>query len=144
MCICVYTILSSTLHNVCQCRHAVLESLAPLGNGVVGGQGAIYFWAKLPQGCGDDKKVVEWLVKRHKVRLICASQRMSHRARRQVCIIPGSSCGAPGFIRVAFANLDEATCAEACRRLHAGLTELTSQGAGVLDTMTPVTVPNAS
>ena len=57
--------------------------------------GAIYLWAKLPDGM-DDAEVVETLVKEHKV-----------------CIIPGSSCGSPGFVRVAFANLTEEACEEA-------------------------------
>jgi aspartate/methionine/tyrosine aminotransferase len=41
--------------------------------------GAIYFWARLPEGCSDDKAVVAWLVTVH-----------------GVAVIPGSSCGAPG------------------------------------------------
>jgi hypothetical protein len=45
---------------------------------VVGGQ-AIYFWARLPPAQQDDNAVVEWLVRNH-----------------GVCVVPGSSCGAPG------------------------------------------------
>ncbi len=101
-------------------RNAVLDALSPVKEGVVGGEGAIYFWAKLPEGMEDDQRVVEWLVKRHRV-----------------CIIPGSSCGAPGYIRVAYANLDEKTCAEACDRLKTGLLELVEQGGKILDNMQP-------
>ena len=50
----------------------MLDALAPLGKGVVGGQGAIYYWARLPSGCQDDQRVVEWLVKRHKARFKCS------------------------------------------------------------------------
>ena len=36
------------------CRKAILDALSPLAvgkdSGVAGGEGAIYFWAKLPQG----------------------------------------------------------------------------------------------
>ena len=36
------------------CREAILDALSPLSDGkdsgVAGGEGAIYFWAKLPQG----------------------------------------------------------------------------------------------
>ena len=66
-------------------------------------EGAIYLWAKLPEGM-DDQRVVERLVKEFKV-----------------CIIPGSSCGSPGYIRVAFANVTEEECEEACKRLERGL-----------------------
>ena len=35
------------------CRGAIIDALSPLGtlgSGVAGGEGAIYLWAKLPQG----------------------------------------------------------------------------------------------
>lgn len=41
-------------------RALVLDALSPLGtlgNGVAGGEGAIYFWAKLPEHSKDDVKV---------------------------------------------------------------------------------------
>jgi aspartate/methionine/tyrosine aminotransferase len=75
-----------------------------------GGEGAIYFWVSLPSGY-DDVLVYEWLVKKHKV-----------------CVIPGSSCGLPGGLRVAFANLNEIDCQEASKRLQAGLVDLFEQG----------------
>lgn len=95
-------------------QQAVLEALSPLGSlgqGVAGGEGAIYLWARLPGGCDDDELVVEWLIKRH-----------------GVCVIPGTACGAPGYIRVAYANLKTDACQEACQRLKAGLQELAGEG----------------
>lgn len=62
-------------------------------------------------GCEDDDAVVAWLVKKH-----------------GVCLIPGSACGLPGHVRVAFANLRPEVCAEAAARLKAGLTELVQHG----------------
>lgn len=54
---------------------------------------------------------MEWLIKEHRV-----------------CIIPGSSCGAPGYIRVAYANMQPEACAQAALRLKAGLQELVLTG----------------
>jgi katanin p60 ATPase-containing subunit A1 len=99
-------------------RAALIDALSPLGalgSGVAGGEGAIYLWATLPPGCGDDGAVVEWLVRKHKV-----------------CLIPGSSCGCPGHVRVAIANLDADTCAQAAARLKAGLEELAEGGMPVV------------
>lgn len=55
--------------------------------------------------------MVQWLVKKHKV-----------------CLIPGSSCGRPGHVRAAFANLKPELCQEAAARLKAGLQELVAGG----------------
>jgi aspartate/methionine/tyrosine aminotransferase len=92
-------------------RAAARAALAPLGAGVSGGEGAIYYFARLPEGCADDGAVVEWLVRRHRV-----------------CVIPGGACGAPGHVRVAFANLEPGACARACARLRHGLEELAAAG----------------
>ncbi|EFN55891.1 hypothetical protein CHLNCDRAFT_94487 [Chlorella variabilis] len=93
-------------------RAALIDALSPLGtSNIVGGEGAIYLFAKLPDGCEDDDAVVEWLVRRHKV-----------------CLIPGSSCGRPGHVRAAYANLKPQLCAEAAARLKAGLRELVEGG----------------
>lgn len=62
-------------------------------------------------GCEDDEAVVEWLVRVH-----------------GVCLIPGSSCGAPGYVRVAFGNLQPSACREAAGRLRAGLEQLCADG----------------
>ena len=66
-------------------------------------------------GCEDDEAVVAWLVRQHKV-----------------CILPGSSCGEPGYVRVAFANLKADLCKEAATRLKAGLQLLVDSGVKAL------------
>ncbi|CAK9011310.1 unnamed protein product [Durusdinium trenchii] len=77
-----------------------------LGKGAVaGGSGAIYLMAKLPAGFENDTRVVEWLSDKHRV-----------------CAIPGSACGAPGELRLCYANLPPAKCAQA------GLAELVKGG----------------
>lgn len=86
-----------------------------LGKGkYFGGSGAIYLMIRLPSGCSDDMKVVEWLNDKHKV-----------------CVIPGSACGAPGTVRVCYANLTPARFKEAAGRLQAGLKELVDRGPAV-------------
>lgn len=96
-----------------------MDALSPLGtpgDGIFGGEGAIYLWARLPPGA-DDEAWVKTLISEH-----------------QVCIIPGSSCGASGYVRVAFANLQPAACADAAVRLNKGLKHLMSKhrsGAGL-------------
>lgn len=71
-----------------------------------GGDGAIYFLVKLPEGA-DDEEVVERLIKEHRV-----------------TTIPGTACGTPGYIRIAYANCSPEDCQEACRRLQEGLRAL--------------------
>ena len=69
----------------------------------------IYFFAKLPDGLHDEV-VVERLIKEHRVTLI-----------------GGSSCGMPGYIRVAYANVTVEDCEEACGRLKSGLKALLAE-----------------
>lgn len=91
-------------------RDVLLDALTPLGRpgrGVAKSEGAIYLWARLPQGCLDDEAVVAWLVEKH-----------------GICLIPGSSCGAPGYVRVAFGNLQPDVCKIAAARLKTGLEQL--------------------
>jgi aspartate/methionine/tyrosine aminotransferase len=117
-------------------RELIADALSPLGtrgHGWVGGEGAIYYWARLPERfggdaasaavakagdsaaaaaaavAGGDEAVVEWLIKEH-----------------GVCIIPGSACGVLGHVRVAFANLQPQQCEEAAARLKQGLQQLVS------------------
>lgn len=116
-------------------RELIADALSPLGtrgHGWVGGEGAIYYWARLPErfggtagaavaggsgkdaaaaaaAGGGDEEVVEWLIKEH-----------------GVCIIPGSACGVPGHVRVAFANLKAEQCEVAAARLKQGLQQLVS------------------
>lgn len=88
-----------------------------LGKGAVaGGSGAIYLMVKLPAGFENDTRVVEWLSEKHKV-----------------CAIPGSACGAPGELRLCYANLPSAKCSVAAERLKAGLAELQKNGPAVLE-----------
>ena len=72
--------------------------------------------AVTPAGCEDDDAVVSWLVKEHKI-----------------CVVPGSACGCPGYVRVAFANLDETKCKQAAAMLKRGLQQLVREGAKVLN-----------
>lgn len=88
-------------------RRVVMDALRPLGEDVAGGEGALYFWAKLPEANPDDEAVVEWLVKKH-----------------GVCLIPGSSCGAPGYVRISFGNQPYEVCKRAAENLKKGLEEL--------------------
>mmetsp|Transcript_18364 Transcript_18364/g.38389 ORF Transcript_18364/g.38389 Transcript_18364/m.38389 type:complete len:192 (+) Transcript_18364:938-1513(+) len=89
-------------------RRALADSLGD--DCVFGGEGAIYLWAKLPTSASRDWDVAAWLVQNHGVTLI-----------------PGSSCGSPGFIRAAFANISPIACEQAAYRLHHGLSLLASQ-----------------
>jgi len=93
-------------------REIVLEALSPLGEDAVkGGEGAIYLWAKLPDKYVEDFKVVRWLAHRH-----------------GVVVIPGSSCGCPGNVRISFGGLVESDCKAAAERLRRGLEELVKDG----------------
>ncbi|KAJ7568759.1 hypothetical protein O6H91_01G047000 [Diphasiastrum complanatum] len=93
-------------------RAIVREALAPLGVGAVkGGEGAIYFWARLPDNVVDDVAVVRWLAKRH-----------------GVIVVPGSASGGPGYIRISYGGLTEEKCKLAAERLKKGLTELVDVG----------------
>jgi aspartate/methionine/tyrosine aminotransferase len=97
-------------------RSEILNAISCVGEeNIASSDGAIYVFCKLPGEGIDDEKFVEWLVKKHKV-----------------CVIPGSSCGAPGCIRIAFGNLPYEECKEAAQRLHNGLVELASKGMSVL------------
>ncbi len=118
--------IAEHVQSLAENRANAIRALEPLeASSVAPSQGAIYLWAKLPSGTrigaaaaavsgsagsagipdpSDDEAVVAYLVKEH-----------------GVCIIPGSACGAPGYIRVAFANLQPDVCRVACDRLRAGL-----------------------
>lgn len=93
-------------------RELVLEALSPLGkDSVRGGEGAIYLWAKLPDKYHDDFEVVRWLARKH-----------------GIVIIPGSSSGCPGYVRISFGGLMEEDCQIASDRLRKGLEELVNHG----------------
>ncbi|KIY97721.1 hypothetical protein MNEG_10239 [Monoraphidium neglectum] len=96
-------------------RGALEAALGP--DRVKGGEGAIYFFAQLPEEFElRDEDVVRWLVK-----------------RAGVCVVPGSACQAPGWLRVGFANLTPAKCGDAAARLRDGLRELVQRGLAALD-----------
>lgn len=98
-------------------RREVLRAVSCLGKeNIAPSDGAIYVFCRLPEDCKDDEKVVEWLVKKHKV-----------------CVIPGTSCGAPGYIRIAFGNLAFDACKHAAERLEKGLQELITDGMKSID-----------
>mmetsp|Transcript_9178 Transcript_9178/g.26465 ORF Transcript_9178/g.26465 Transcript_9178/m.26465 type:complete len:210 (+) Transcript_9178:64-693(+) len=122
-------------------RAAVKTALTSLlgESNVKGGDGAIYFFCRLPQhipasqltdtdgeggegGEGgqwaSDECVVRWLVREY-----------------GVVVIPGSACGSPGHIRVAFANLGEDKCADAAERLGKGLGKLVELQRGAVHEM---------
>jgi aromatic aminotransferase len=92
-----------------QNRQAVKDGLIScLGSkNVLGGDGAIYFFAKLPDGYQDDEKVCEFLATKH-----------------GVVVIPGSACGWNGYIRVSYANLEPSAFLIGVERLKAGLQNL--------------------
>lgn len=75
---------------------------------VKGGDGAIYLLATLPpRFADDDVTVAKRLIDEYKV-----------------AVIPGSACGAPGTIRVCYANLPLEKCREAAARLQRGLKKI--------------------
>ncbi|CAL0325970.1 unnamed protein product [Lupinus luteus] len=94
-------------------REIVIDALSPLGKGAIkGGEGAIYLYAKLPEGRGfDDFEVVQWLANRH-----------------GVAVIPGSASGSSGNLRISFGGLTEGDCKAAAERLKNGLEELVRDG----------------
>eukprot|EP01023_Acetabularia_acetabulum_P044995 TRINITY_DN45496_c0_g1_i1.p1 TRINITY_DN45496_c0_g1~~TRINITY_DN45496_c0_g1_i1.p1 ORF type:complete len:264 (+),score=38.66 TRINITY_DN45496_c0_g1_i1:46-792(+) len=101
------------IHTLENNRQAIVDALNVTG-GLIPSEGAIYLWCKLPDNCCNDEVVVKWLIQKHKV-----------------CILPGSSCGAPGYVRAAYANLSQDKCQEAAKRLKNGLTILRDSGVQV-------------
>lgn len=97
-------------------RTAIVAALSECSKIIMGGNGAMYVMAKLPQTNRrhhDDVHVAEILVKDH-----------------GVAVIPGSFCGAPGWIRVCYANLPPETCLQAATRLKNGLRAILEEDAG--------------
>ena len=70
-------------------------------------------WMKLVlhSGCSNDASIAKWLAQKH-----------------GIVIIPGSGCGFPGYIRVAFGKPKPGEFEKAAARLHAGLKELAEKG----------------
>jgi aspartate/methionine/tyrosine aminotransferase len=86
-------------------KEAILKALEPLE--VMGGSGAMYVMAKLPEGKSDDMAFSRSLVEHF-----------------GLAIIPGTFCGFPGWIRVCYANLPSQKCIQAAERLRSGIQEL--------------------
>ena len=89
----------------------VLEDHLPT---VVGGDGAIYLWAKLPRSdSGDENESMN-------------DVQVAERLVRDfgVALIPGSFCGVPGWIRICYANLPPEKSVEAAQRLARGLRQI--------------------
>ncbi len=108
----VDTKLSAVVENQRAIRGALTDVLGE--DNVKGGQGAIYLFAKLPatteansSGVADDEAFVRALAADH-----------------GIVVIPGTSCGAPGHIRVSYANLQPEACRAAATRLRTGLMAL--------------------
>ena len=99
-------------------RTAARAALAPLGESAVAGGDAIYFWVNLlPLGCTDDWAFVRWLVAQH-----------------GVAVVPGSACGAPGHVRVAFGKpAPGPEFEEAAARLGRACAELAEGGFKVVE-----------
>jgi aspartate/methionine/tyrosine aminotransferase len=99
----VDTKLGAVVENQQMIRAALVGALGE--ENVKGGQGAIYLFAKLP--VADDVAFVRALAADH-----------------GIVVIPGTSCGAPGHIRVSYANLRPEACKTAAARLREGLAVL--------------------
>jgi aspartate/methionine/tyrosine aminotransferase len=106
-------------------RDVIFESLRPLK--LMGGSGAMYVMAQLPppppnnndtrrrsNDDGDGESIADIVVDDVKV---CRQLVKDF----GVAIIPGTYCGAPGWIRVCYANLPPDLCRQAAERLREGL-----------------------
>eukprot|EP00741_Cyanophora_paradoxa_P007635 tig00001178_g7384.t1 len=96
--------LAARLADVRANREAVWAAVEPAGT--VRTAGAIYFLVPLPRGL-DEATAVARLAEDH-----------------GVLVTPGSAFGAPGHVRVTYGNQGRERCAEAARRLAAGLAAL--------------------
>eukprot|EP01116_Phalansterium_solitarium_P025077 TRINITY_DN9417_c0_g1_i1.p1 TRINITY_DN9417_c0_g1~~TRINITY_DN9417_c0_g1_i1.p1 ORF type:complete len:390 (-),score=99.86 TRINITY_DN9417_c0_g1_i1:201-1370(-) len=86
-------------------REAIWDAVSVMP-GTIKTTGAFFFMIRLPEGV-DDLKAAEFLATEFKVLLI-----------------PCSSCGVSGYLRVSYGNLPPDECVEAARRLKAGLLAL--------------------
>ena len=95
-------------------RQAILQALQGCPR-IIGGQGAMYVMALLPNHSGQDEVPDDVEFARQLVRDF------------GVAVIPGSFCGAPGWIRVCYANLPPQKCQMAADRLKSGLASWLSE-----------------
>ncbi len=103
------TWVSNKVRTLDQSRDAILKALQPLEK-TIGGSGAMYVMAKLPDHCNDDLEIGEMLVEKY-----------------GIAIIPGSFCGYPGWIRVCYSNLKPDDCIVAADRLALGIKNVVCQ-----------------
>uniref|UniRef100_A0A7S0DSD0 Aminotransferase class I/classII large domain-containing protein n=1 Tax=Amorphochlora amoebiformis TaxID=1561963 RepID=A0A7S0DSD0_9EUKA len=99
------TFVEGKLESIRANRKMLLEALKPLK--VVESKGAIYLFVKLPDQYVNDSKVVKWLASKH-----------------GVLVIPGTSCGAPGYFRVSYANMIPKHMEVASKRLRSAVQDL--------------------
>ncbi|KAK6236071.1 hypothetical protein QUC31_019822 [Theobroma cacao] len=93
-------------------KELIMKALSPLGeDAVIGGEGAIYLWVKLPERYLNDYEVVSWLARKY-----------------GVVVLPGSACGVNGCIRITYGAVIEEKCDIAAKRLRNGLEELVTYG----------------
>jgi aromatic aminotransferase len=109
-------------------RAAILEALACLPQIMGPCNGAMYVMGRLPYNnttgttaavAADDVEICERLVRDY-----------------GVAVIPGSFCGAPGWIRVCYANLPPERCTIAARRLADGLRAIVQEAEATATTTT--------
>lgn len=98
--------VSTRVQSLVEGRNAIVKALKPLPQ-TLGGSGAMYVMAKLPEHIQDDVELASDLVQHH-----------------GVAVIPGSFCGLPGWIRVCYGNLPPEKCLIAAKRLANGIQKL--------------------
>jgi aspartate/methionine/tyrosine aminotransferase len=99
-------------------RMAIYHALQILQPNVIGGNGAMYYMAQLPYStsiANNDNNVVNTAVASD----IDVAERLIQ--QYGIAIIPGTFCGAPGWIRICYANLSPDQCQIAAQRLQYGL-----------------------
>lgn len=56
------------------------------------------------------------------------SNHLPHSQHYGVCLVPGSSCACPGYVRVSFANMQGERLVTAAARLKSALAHLVEKG----------------
>lgn len=98
-------------------RTAIYDALKILQPNVIGGSGAMYYMAQLPSNQSDKSDDPD------DVNTPANDVDIAERLIKQfgIAIIPGTFCGAPGWIRICYANLPPDECIIAAQRLEHGL-----------------------
>ena len=97
-------------------RTAIDQALQLLQPHVMGGSGAMYVMARLPND--DDADNLKGTHHTPANDIDVAERLIQHYG---IAVIPGTFCGAPGWIRICYANLPPDVCVRAARRLELGL-----------------------